>query len=144
MKRGSLGNIRLSPRAKMLFVPIFFFSLAGILCSGGLSFDWANVVWRLFHNERSLHAYWFSAVIAGRYDLPSYERAFSLTSYETESSSLQLSKGFRLFDFLQSFSWIWIIINDFSFVRECDGFLQSFVTLGLARLCFYQDVNSHG
>ena len=103
----------------------FFFSLAGILYSGGWSFDWANVVCRLFHSERSLHAYWFSAVIAGRYDLPSYERAFSLTSYETESSSLQLSKGFRLFDFLQSVSWIWIIISDFSFVRECDGLQAS-------------------
>ena len=35
-------------------------------------------------------------------DLPSDARAFSLTSFETLSSSLRLNKGFRLFNFLQS------------------------------------------
>ena len=39
-------------------------------------------------------------------DLPSDERAFSLTSFETYSSSLRLNKGFRLFNFLQSPSLI--------------------------------------
>ena len=33
VKRGSVSNIRLLPRAKMLFVPTIFFSLAGRLCS---------------------------------------------------------------------------------------------------------------
>ena len=42
IKRGSVGNTRLLPRAKMLFVPMSFslsLSLEGRLCSGGLSFD---------------------------------------------------------------------------------------------------------
>ena len=39
-------------------------------------------------------------------DLPSDARAFSLTSFETLSSSLRLNKGFRLFNFLQSPSLI--------------------------------------
>ena len=30
-------------------------------------------------------------------------------------------------------SWIWIILSDFLFGLECDGFLQCFVTLGPAR-----------
>ena len=39
---------------------------------------------RLFHTERSWHAYWFSAVIvSGRHDLPSDARALSSTSFET-------------------------------------------------------------
>ena len=33
------------------------------------------------------------------YDLPSDARAFSLTSFEMLSSSMQLNKGFRLFNF---------------------------------------------
>ena len=44
-----------------------------------------------------------------------------------------LNDGFRLFKFLQSASWIWKIINDFIFVRKCEGFLQYSVTLGPAR-----------
>ena len=39
-------------------------------------------------------------------NLPSDARAFSLTSFETYSSSLRLNKGFRLFNFLQSPSLI--------------------------------------
>ena len=35
-------------------------------------------------------------------DLPSDARAFFLTSFEMLSSSLQLNKGFRLFNFLPS------------------------------------------
>ena len=39
-------------------------------------------------------------------NFPSDARAFSLTSFETYSSSLRLNKGFRLFNFLQSPSLI--------------------------------------
>ena len=56
----------------------------------------------LFYAERLRHTCWFSEVIflVGMIDdLPSDERA-SLTSSETLSSSLQLNKGFRLFNFL--------------------------------------------
>ena len=35
-------------------------------------------------------------------NLPSDARAFSLTSFETQGSSLRLNKGLRLFNFLQS------------------------------------------
>ena len=57
VERGSVGNIRLSPRAKMLFVPMIFFSLAGWLCSGGRSFDWANVIFAAYFvmRGRSTH-----------------------------------------------------------------------------------------
>ena len=47
VKRGLVGNIQLLPSAKMLFVPIMF-SLAGRLCSGGLSFDLANVIFAAY------------------------------------------------------------------------------------------------
>ena len=67
-------------------------------------------------------------VVSGRHDLPFDARAFSLTSFEMQCSSLLLNKGFRLFNFLQSASWIRIIISDFLLVRECDGFLRCFVT----------------
>ena len=40
------------------------------------------------------------------------------------SSSLPLNKGFRLFNFLQSASWIRIIISDCLLVHEYDGFLR--------------------
>ena len=52
------------------------------------------------------HIDFLRLLLVGRHDLPSYDIAFSLTSYVTESSSLRLSKGFKLFDFLQSASWI--------------------------------------
>ena len=59
---------------------------------------WRKMFWlskfdfcRLFHTERSWQAYWFSAVIvSSQHDLPSDARAFSLTSFEMLSSSLQL------------------------------------------------------
>ena len=68
----------------------------------GSTFWLSNLCCRLFHAERSRHAYWFSAVVSTRLgmidDFPSDARAFSLTSFETESSSsLWLNKGFRLF-----------------------------------------------
>ena len=65
-----LNNTQLLPHAKMLLVPVMFsFSVTGRLC------DFC----RLFHTERSWHAYWFSAVIvSGRHDLPSDARAFFL------------------------------------------------------------------
>ena len=54
------------------------------------------------------------------YDLPSDARAFSLTSFEMLNSSLRLNEDF----------------SDFLFVRESDGFLQCFVTMGPARWRF--------
>ena len=41
---------------------------------------------RLFHTERSWHTYRFTvASVSGRQDLPSDERAFSLTSFERKA-----------------------------------------------------------
>ena len=44
------------------------------------------------------HGHAFSSVIivSGRHDLPFDARAFSLTSFEMQCSSLPLNKGFRL------------------------------------------------
>ena len=66
-------------------------------------------------------------LFCGRHDLPFDARAFPFTSFEMQCSSLPLNKGFRLFNFLLSASWIRIIISDFLLVRECDGFLRCFV-----------------
>ena len=96
---------------------------------------WRKTFWlskydfcRLFHTERSWHAFSAIIVVSGRHDLPFDARAFSLTSFEMQCSSSPLNKGFRLFSFLLSASWIQIIISDFVLVRECDGFLRCFVT----------------
>ena len=63
---------------------------------------------RLFHTERSWHAYWFSAVIVSdRRDLPLQER-FLRPLLKSKSLPLRLNKSFRLFILLQSASWIWI------------------------------------
>ena len=81
----------------------FIFPLKGRLCSGGKGFDWANLIFAAYFilRGRDTHTgYWFSAVfVSGRHDLPSYARAFSLTSYEMLNSSLWINKGFRLFNF---------------------------------------------
>ena len=66
-------------------------------------------------------------IVSGQHDLPFDARAFPLTSFEMQCSSLRLNKGFRLFNFLQSASWILKIISDFLLVREFDGFLRCFV-----------------
>ena len=66
-----------------------------------LSFDLTS----LFHTERSWHAYWFSVgFVSGRQDWPSDA---NLTLF------FGLNKGFSLFNFLQSASWIWITKSDF-------------------------------
>ena len=100
-----------------------------------VDYTWRKTFWlskcdfcRLFHTERSWHAFSAVIVVSGRHDLPFDARAFPLTSFEMQCSSLPLNKGFRLFNFLQSASWIRIIISDFLLVRECDGFLRCFVT----------------
>ena len=68
--------------AKMLLVPISFF-LCGVDYSlEGSTFSLSKCDFsRLFHTERSWHTYRFTvAFVSGRQDLPSDERAFSLTS----------------------------------------------------------------
>ena len=123
-----VGNTRLLPHAKMLLV-LMNLSLAGRL------YLWRKTFWlskcnfcRLFHTDRSWHAFSAVIVLSGRHDLPFDARAFPLTSFEMQCSSLSLNKGFRLINFLQSASRIRIIISDFLLVRECDGFLRCFVT----------------
>ena len=58
---------------------------------------------RLFHTERSWHAYqvliFCGFCFWSAWLMPSHARAFSLTSFEMLNSSLQLNKGFRLFNF---------------------------------------------
>ena len=66
------------------------------------------------------------------YDLPSDARAFSLTSFEMLRSSMRLNQGFRLLISPKCLLDL-NVISDFIFVRESDGFLQCFVTLGPGR-----------
>ena len=130
VKTGSAGSTGLSDLMPKCCLFQWIFSLSGRLCSEGKRFDWANVIFfcRLFHTEKSWHAYWFTAVIvSGRHDLASDARAFPLTSFEMQPSLLRLNKGLKLFNFLQSNSWVRIIISDFPSVRECNGF--SFPTM---------------
>ena len=85
---------------------------------------WRVSIKGLFHTERSCQ---------GRQDLPYKARAFSLTSFETQSSSCDCIRvSGRLI--YSPVSWIW---KRFSFVRECDGLLQCFVTLGPGHYCFF-------
>ena len=100
----------------------------------------------LLHTERSLRAYWFSAVIVSSgHDLPSDARAFSFTFFEMQSSSLRLNKGFRLSDFLKSASWIWkIFIQLYSFVTESDGFLKVLSRWAQHVSVFSRMLNSQG
>ena len=71
-------------------------------------------------SERSRHAFCAVIVGSGRHDLLFDARAFPLTSFEMQCTSFPLNMGFRLFNFIQSASWIRILINDFLLVRECD------------------------
>ena len=50
-KRGLVGNTQLFPHAKMLLVPMSF-SPVGRLCSRGLSFDWANLIFATYFIPR--------------------------------------------------------------------------------------------
>ena len=115
----------------------WMFSLAGRLCSEGKRFwlskcDFCHLY--LILGGRGTHVDFLRFIIVfGRHYLPSDARAFSLTSLRNVKLFMRLNEGFRLFKFLQSASWIWKIINDFIFVRKCEGFLQCSVTLGSAR-----------
>ena len=96
--KNRVGNTRLSPHAKMLLQ--MSFSLTGRLCSGGKRFAAYSILRGL-----DTHIDFLQLCVV-----------------------LHLNKGFRLFNFLQSASWIRITISDFLLARECDGFLRCFVT----------------
>ena len=70
------------PHAKTLLVPIRFFLGWVDYALEGSTFSLSKCDFsRLFHTERSWHTYRFTvAFVSGRQDLPSDERAFSLTS----------------------------------------------------------------
>ena len=70
---------------------------------------------------------------SGRQDLPYNARAFSLTSFETQSSSCDFIRASRRLICLLDLN----NLKRFSFVRECDGFLQCFVMLEQARYLFF-------
>ena len=86
--KGGGRPTRLLPYAKMLLVPITFFSLLpGRLCSGRF---WLS---RLFHIEKSLRTYQFTVVfVSGRQDLPSDVRAYSLNNNNNNNN-----KEFKIF-----------------------------------------------
>ena len=98
------------------------FSLAGRLCSEGKRFwlrkcDFCHLYFIL--RGRGTHVDFLRFIIvSGRHYFPSDARAFSLTSLWNVKLFMRLNDGFRLFKFLQSASWIWIIISDFIFVPE--------------------------
>ena len=75
------------------------------LSLAGRLYLWRKTFWlskcnfcRLFHTDRSWHAFSAVIVLSGRHDLPFDARAFPLTSFEMQCSSLPLNKGFRLFN----------------------------------------------
>ena len=74
----------LLPHAKMVLVPISFFFCWVDYAPESSTFSLSKCDFsRLFHTERSWHTYRFTvAFISGRKELPSDERAFSLTSFE--------------------------------------------------------------
>ena len=83
--RGSVGNSRLSPyQCQNAACSSDFFSLAGRLCSGGLRFDWANLIFADFF------------IVSGRDDLPSDagKKIFS-DLFWNANLSLRLNKDFR-------------------------------------------------
>ena len=80
--KGGGRPTRLLPHAKMLLVTISFFLCWVDYALEGSTFSLSKCDFsRLFHTERSWHTYRFTvAFVSGRQDLPSDERAFSLTS----------------------------------------------------------------
>ena len=72
-------------------------------------------------------------VYSGWQDLRFNARAFSLTSFETQSSSCDFIRASRRLICLLDLN----NLKRFSFVRECDGFLQCFVMLEQARYLFF-------
>ena len=136
---GSIGNTRLLTSCQNAGCSNeFIFSLTGRLCSGGKHFDWANLIFAAYFilTGRDTHTgYWFSGVIvSGQHDLPSYARAFSLTSFEMLNSSLRLNKGFRLFNFSKVLDLHNYRYKRFSFCLGMRWFpALCFVMLGPAR-----------
>ena len=134
-KTKSVGNTRLLAHAKMLLVLMNFFLWR-------VDYTWRKTFWlskcdfcRLFHTERSWHAFSAVIVVCGRHDCcrgpivlaiacsrsVTQCKSISFTSFEMQCFSFRLNKGFRLFNFLLSASWIRTIISDFLLVRDCDG-----------------------
>ena len=92
----------------------------------------------MFHTERSWHTYRLTVVIvfwsAGFF--PLMQAHFLWPLLTRKAFLLRLNKGSN---FLQSAFWIWIT-KRFSLVRECDVFLQCYITLGPARQFSLQNV----
>ena len=87
VKKGSVGSTRLLPRAKMLLVPMNFFS-TGRLCSGGFYMGVLTqqmcIIFASFFTLRGRHTHIdFRRFVSGLHDLPSDARAFTLTPFET-------------------------------------------------------------
>ena len=78
----------------------WIFSAVGRLCSGGKRFGWANVIFAAYISywEVMTHILIFCGYCFWSTWLPFGARAFPLTSFEMQCSSLQLNKGFRLFN----------------------------------------------
>ena len=79
---------------------------------------------------------WLLFILVGEIYPPMHARAFSLTSFETQSSSCDYIRvsGRLIYSpkcLLDLNNW-----KRFSFVRDCYGFLQCFVMLGPARYSF--------
>ena len=87
---------------------------------------------RLFHAERSRHAYWFSEVIVSGWHF--WWFAFWCNSIFFDLFWNVKFKGFTLFDFLQNPSLIWITESDFLLSVNVMWWspTMSFVTLGPA------------
>ena len=143
-KRGSVDNTRLLPSQNVACSSEYFLLRVDYALEG--STFWLSKLCdfcRLFHVERSWHAYWFSEVIAsGRHDwrFALWCQSIFFDLIETLSSSLRLNKSFRLFNFLQSPSLIWIAESNFLLSMNVMVSYNEFCHAGPSYLVFLQNV----
>ena len=122
------------------------FSLTGRLCSGEVYILTEQTMWFLppascWEVVTRILIFWgYCFWSAWLMIFLSDARAFSLTSFDTWSSSLRLNKGFRLFNFLKSPSLIWITESDFLLSVNVMVSYNEFCHAGPSSLVFLRDV----
>ena len=112
-KGGAVGNTPLLPRTKMLLVPLIFFS-GGYIVFWVLRFGWVNVIFVACFILRGhdTHIDFLRLLfLVGMICPLTRERFFDLF-WNVNLYPLRLNKSSRLFNLLQSVSWIWIAKSD--------------------------------
>ena len=126
VKRGSVGNTRVLPRAKMLLVPMIFFP-CGYIIYWVVCFDWVNVIFAACFILRGhdTHIDFLRLLFLVGMICPLMQEHFLWPLWRRQSLSSRLNKSFRLFNLPQSASWIWIAKDDI-FCLWMWWFLQCF------------------